>query len=378
VQTIPGWEANNVGVVALVSILGNVSTSQVRQDGTDPNHTEELSHSIVTFGQKVPVTVEQVGTDDQGNPTYRLVDGNHRYDAIRKLRKLNPADARWAVIKIFVKKFRNDWERTHYQSEMNAHETPAKLSTTSDAVVTLHNVILNGLQGAPAVVGNLHNSQGRNVTEPGKYAKDLNKAVKLLFPGFSAKQRKSVVRQLQGKRLPGKFGRWTAPEVKEAFIAWADSADMAYDEEFLHTVKNTNYVDWQLLARCFAAKSDAMEGTPYNSVRQRLWEDQQPSCNTVIVFWSDVAGKDNKALNEQRVKIIEKINKRNSSWMLRMFKGMGLVKIVDRILIAPQKRDKGCAEFGFFEVPVNSKGQFSTTLIAKSGWDTESKQAAAK
>ena len=50
----------------------------------------------------------------------------------------------------------------------------------------------------------------------------------------------------------------------------------------------------------------------------------------------------------------------------------------DSILIAPQKRDKGCAEFGFFEVPVNSKGQFSTTLIAKSGWDTESKQAAAK
>ena len=131
------WETKNVKPIALGFILGKVSGAQIRQDGTDQHHTEEVLNSIVTFGQKVPVTVEQVGHDAQGNPTYRIVDGNHRYDAISKLQEKNPSDARYAVIKVFVENFKNDWERTKYQSDMNAHETPSKLSSENDAVVSL-------------------------------------------------------------------------------------------------------------------------------------------------------------------------------------------------------------------------------------------------
>jgi hypothetical protein len=46
--------------------------------------------------------------------------------------------------------------------------------------------------------------------------------------------------------------------------------------------------------------------------------------------------------------MINKINKRNKSWLLRVFNPLGSVNLVDRIFIAPQKRDEGCAETGFF------------------------------
>jgi hypothetical protein len=358
------WETKNVKPIALGFILGKVSGAQIRQDGTDPHHTEEVLNSIVTFGQKVPVTVEQVGHDAQNNPTYRIVDGNHRYDAISKLQEKNPSDARYAVIKVFVENFKNDWERTKYQSDMNAHETPSKLSSENDAVVSLKHVINNGLSGAPPAVAKLHNSHDDNFNNTTQYTKDLKKAVRLMFPGFSENQCKNVVRTLQSKELPGKFQRWTAGAVKEAFMNWALCSGIDYDEDMLHTIKNENYIDWQLIGRCIATKSD------YSKPPPRSRNDE----NIVIMYWSNITGKDNKALNNHRVKMIEKINKRNSSWMFRTFKGFGKVKAVDRIFLAPQKRDVAEEEVGFFEVKKNAKGQFSTTLIARDGWNTKTSE----
>ena len=176
----------------------------------------------------------------------------------------------------------------------------------------------------------------------------------------------------------GRFGRWTASEAKDAFIDWADVSGISYDEDFLHTVKNENYIDWQLIARCFAAKDEAPRETFLQRIRNVWTSTEGAPENIVVMFWSDVDGKDNQALDEHRVKMINKINKRNKSWLLRVFNPLGSVKLVDRLFIAPQKRDGGCVETGFFEVPKNSKGEFSTTLTAKTGWDTEPKEAAAK
>ena len=386
VQTTPGWEAANIKVIGLDYIAAESSFSQVRQDGTDPRHSEELSYSILTNGQKVPVTVEITGQRPDGTTIYESVDGNHRAAAIRRLRKFNPKDARWSTIKVRVESFKTDWDRLIYQTEQNNHESPVKVSCADDATICLLNIIINGMDGAPASITKLQGSQGRNVTEPGKYEKDLNKAVKLLFPALPAGKRKAVVRNLQGKRLPGKFGRWDAALVKDAFAIWADSAGVKFDYEVLHTLKAYNYIDWELIGRCFASKDDAnyVEWTgdqeknceaqdiffERNNNRWMPVEDAPES--TVILYLRDVTGKNNKNIDEQRTKMIEKINKRNNSWLLRTLgSAVGRVALVDRIFIAPQKRDVGCKESGFYEVPKNSKGEFSTTLTARTGWDTE-------
>ncbi len=102
ITTIPNWDQNNVKAIPLVSIIGRTTGTQPRQAGTDPTHVQSLMGSICTFAQQVPVTVELVGQDAQGNPTYRLVDGNHRLTAITQLHKLNKSDARWVVIKAVV------------------------------------------------------------------------------------------------------------------------------------------------------------------------------------------------------------------------------------------------------------------------------------
>jgi hypothetical protein len=378
ITTIPNWEQNNVQAIPLVSIIGKTTGTQPRQAGTDPNHVQSLMGSISMFAQQVPVTVELVGQDRQGNPTFRLVDGNHRFTAITQLHKLNKSDARWVLIKAVVEKFPNQYAKFAYQSDANSHKLVAKPSGINDAIVGILNIINNGLQGAPKKIQALHNSQGRNQHDSTKYGRDLNAAIKTLYPNLTDKERASAVRQLQGKRLPGRFARWTASEAKDSFVDWADTSGISYDEDFLHTVKNDNYIDWQLIARCFAAKDEAPRETFLQRIRNVWTSTEGAPENIVIMFWSDVDSKDNQALDEHRVKMINKINKRNKSWLLRVFNPLGSVNLVDRLFIAPQKRDGGCVETGFFEVPKNSRGEFSTTLTAKTGWDTEPKEAAAK
>jgi hypothetical protein len=201
------WVRKNVLDIDLQYIEKESGGTQVRQDGTDSTHVEQLCHSILTFGQRVPITVEIVGKRENGTTIYRIVDGNHRYKTIKKLHKDNPNDADYFTIKVIVKKFKDDYARIKYQTEANAHETPVKVSTTSDALVVMKSIIDVGLPGAPKVISKLHGSAGRNISEPSKYEKDLKSALKELFPGLSAKQRASVTRNLQGKELPGKFGR---------------------------------------------------------------------------------------------------------------------------------------------------------------------------
>jgi len=364
VQSTPNWIPNNVKDIDLYYIEPESGKTQVRQGGTDSTHVEQLTHSIVTFGQKVPVTVENSGTRHDGTTIYTIVDGNHRYATILKLRKNNPKDARWFNIKVIVRSFKNDFERLAYQSDANAHETPAKLSSISDAVVTLKDIILNGIDGAPPAVSKLAGSSQMNFSNPNKYKKELNAASKLLFPGMSARQRAKVIRDIQGRQLPGKFGRHTAGSVREDFLLWAkeclDGGEFL-NGDFIHTVKNFNYIDWQLVARLFSARA---EGGPSSS------EDGNE--NVAIIYYNEVSNKTNSDLDDHRRKMVELLNRRNNSWFLKSVRGNSKKKvaIVDRIFIAPQKRESTCAETGFFEVPKNSKGEFSCTLIMTNGWDT--------
>ena len=166
VRSTPGWKSANVKTISIDYIEKESGFSQVRQEGTDSKHADQLSNSIAAIGQRVPITVEVTGTRPDGTTIYENVDGNHRLAAIRKLRKNNPKDARWSTIEVYVEQFSGDWDRLKYQAEQNNHEAPVKVTSSNDAIKVIHDIIINGVNdnNAPKHVRDLFGTQSRNVT----------------------------------------------------------------------------------------------------------------------------------------------------------------------------------------------------------------------
>jgi len=350
------WDQDNVDKIEISYIIGaGGATAQVRQAGLDNNHVNELIESIFTHGQQVPVTLEDVGKRPDGTTQYRLVDGEHRYRAYMKLKEANPQDNRWKSIRAYTKCFNDDWDRLQYQSKSNHHGLPAKSNSNSDASLMLSHVVDGNIPGLPASVQKLAGSRSRNSTSPKKYLKELQGALKILYPDMSAKRCKSIATAFV-KSIPGKLKSYSANIVKTDFDDWAGDASVALSgDDVIQTVKNHNYIDWQLIARQFASKSDTNN-----------------KCNNVtLMFWADIAGKDHDALDKHRTDMITLINKRNASSILK--KGR---RLTDRLFIAPQKQNSSHNENGFYEVVMDSNGNFPAAAPT-TGWDTRPIQAAA-
>ena len=343
----PNWDKNNVSNIELTHIIGaGGATAQVRQGGLDNGHVTALVESIFTQQQKVPVTVEDVGKRPDGTTQYRLVDGEHRYRAIMKLNSANPNDHRWKHIKAVTKIFSDDWKRLEFQSKSNNHGLPSKGNANSDAALMLGHVVDGSIPGLPASLKSLAGSHGRNSTSPAKYLTDLQKALKTLYPQMPAQKRKVVAKAFI-RTIPGKMRNYSASDAKADFDEWAGNTNVALTSPYkVHTVKNYNYIDWQLIARLFATKSDT-----------------QNNCNITVIYWSDIQGKDHDALDRHREDMISKINKRNASSMLK--KGR---RLTDRVFMAPQKQNSNCDEHGFYEVEMDKNGKF--TSPPDIGWDT--------
>ena len=344
----PDWEKNNVSNIELTYIIGaGGATAQVRQGGLDNGHVTELIESIFTHGQHVPVTLEDVGKRPDGTTQYRLVDGEHRYRAFMKLARANPGDMRWKHIKAYIKSFKDDYSRLIYQSHSNHHGLPAKSNANADATLMLSHVVDGAIPGLPASLKSLAGSRGRNSTSPAKYLTDLQNALKTLYPDMSAKRRRSVATAFV-KSIPGKLRNYSASTVKDEFDEWAGDVNLSLTNlDKIHAIKNHNYIDWQLIARLFATKSDTHN-----------------KCNNItIMYWSDTQGKDHDALDDHRDDMITQINKRNASSILK--KGR---RLTDRVFVAPQKQNSNHDENGFYELKMDNDGKFVSA--PETGWDT--------
>ena len=350
------WDEENVDKIELAYIIGaGGATAQVRQAGLDNGHVAALIESIFTHGQQVPVTLEDVGKRPDGTTQYRLVDGEHRYRAFMKLKLAKPKDSRWKNIKACVKSFGDDWKRLEYQAQSNHHGLPAKSNANGDATLMLSHVVDGNVPGLPASLQKLAGSRGRNASSPEAYLKDLQVALKTLYPDMPAKRCKAIATAFV-KSIPGKLKNYSASIVKDDFGVWSREAKLSLtDDDVIQTVKNHNYIDWQLVARLFASKSDTNN-----------------KCNNVtLMFWADIAGKDHDALDMHRIDMITLINKRNASSILK--KGR---RLTDRLFIAPQKQNSSSDEYGFYEMKVDQNGNFPTG-VPKTGWDSRPQQAAA-
>tara|TARA_Y100000361_G_C11037084_1_gene277882 strand:+ start:144 stop:668 length:525 start_codon:yes stop_codon:yes gene_type:complete len=164
---------------------------------------------------------------------------------------------------------------------------------------------------------------------------------------MSAKRRKSVATAFV-KSIPGKLRNYSASTVKDEFDEWAGDVNLSLTNlDKIHAIKNHNYIDWQLIARLFATKSDTHN-----------------KCNNItIMYWSDTQGKDHDALDDHRDDMIAQINKRNASSILK--KGR---RLTDRVFVAPQKQNSNHDENGFYELKMDNDGKFVSA--PETGWDT--------
>jgi hypothetical protein len=346
--------------IAIGSIEPSSSKSQVRQAGERQAHVESLIEEIESIGQQVPITIEEKPKNSDGTSHYRIVEGNHRYAAIKKLRKTT-GDSRYAVIKAVRKKFKDDYDRLQYQIEANNHTGVSLKSSVADSVVVLKSFVFSDkpVSGAPPDIKRLHGSARLNITNPPAYAKMLKNAIKQFWPDYGYKKVNNIVKSfLKDPQLPGKFASFNADSVKSEFNEWVASTgesigQVSSEGEELYSIlsiKNNNHIDYGLIGQAFRHKTES----PASKIHK----------NIAVIFWSDIAGKSFKDLDEHRKGMVEKINARNRSDILA--RGC---KIIDEIYIAPQKRD-GCEEHGFYKMPKTSKGAFSIKQIPDAGWNT--------
>ena len=126
----------------------NYSVSQMRTSGADSAHVADLKAKILANGQDIPVSLEKIkGQRDKHD--YRLIDGNHRYSAIREINEeLKEAGEPELLIKVVVHMGLTTRRRKELQIIWNNHE-PALRSTLQDEVsqfvdlINNHNIIDN-------------------------------------------------------------------------------------------------------------------------------------------------------------------------------------------------------------------------------------------
>ena len=362
IMSSPEWETKNVKTISLNYIQGEeTSLSQVRQGGIDNSHLKEVQDSIKTKGQEVPITVEDIGKDENGNTTYKLIDGGHRFLAIKKLRDSNKADknrmSRWSVIRAHVTEFESDYERKQYQYDANEHTLPAKSSGPSDHATWLKELVYDGFVGAPANLNKLHRSSHRNKTDPTQYEQDLREALSFQFPDLGDRKRNSAVRSfLNG--VPGKFKTWDSERAQEALKKHVNNSKTVClpDKYKFVAIRETNHV-------FFAAAGNSLAATLSKEDRNR---------EIVAIIWTNkTRGKENKDIDNARRETLHKINALNSHHMINRNK-----KLISRVFVAPQKLDDYVEE-GFYEVTLN-KNRFMEYDVPTTGFDTTSEEQQAQ
>jgi len=146
-------KGSNPGVVPFDKIIRRPDKDQNRADDLDEEHITDLMSDIDSNGLKDPITVE-AATDDNGEATgyYYIVDGHHRYQAIKRLRKQtkgSPSGSiKWDSVKVSFRRFDCRGDKLTYAFVANTHPGKShKKHTLKDAILTLMDVAKEGYFG---------------------------------------------------------------------------------------------------------------------------------------------------------------------------------------------------------------------------------------
>ena len=322
--------------------------SQVRQGDRLSSHVRDLENQIAQRGQEVPITVGKPITDRDSQyfglrPIY---DGNHRYTAKTNIL----ADADWdsltpeerkelSTIKAVVKSFKNVEQLENYQLDCNEHSV-SQTTTESDYSVVLLRRMKNPRQYKPFPYGITFNNFGTRTKNDFDVIVDYCKKLWKL----NAYQAKKVVKAALDKHPAAKLRSYTRAEATKFF-----------SKDFLGTGVNGNTVRW--LGKKASEESNGY--VPYflgsvshvfpNLAGGSFLSKTINSTNTTVAVFYDANtwGTSAKGLLDYRERALEKVNKINTSGMLRD-------DLVNEVVFLPQLK----TEQNLIYAKRNANGEF--------------------
>ena len=123
----PGWDNDKY------------KKSQVRVSGEQRQHVSDLVASIQSDGLQKPITVEKIPHAKKGKPQYRIIDGNHRFSALREINKLRVENKLQPLkINVDVRKYKPtaDRERKILEEQMSLNNHSPTLKSSLDDIVS--------------------------------------------------------------------------------------------------------------------------------------------------------------------------------------------------------------------------------------------------
>ncbi len=132
-------QQNNIKDIPLLDIDVPSKPAQARAQvtaGTSRSevHINDLANDIDKHGQAVPITVEPIA-----NNRYKLVCGNHRFEAKKILRGHH-------TISAYVRSFSDDTERDCWQLQENVDDKPRLSATHDDIHKSVRKIIMDNAQ----------------------------------------------------------------------------------------------------------------------------------------------------------------------------------------------------------------------------------------
>ena len=131
-----------------VMCMSTYGISQVRVEGIDPTHVDNLVKSIEGKGQQVPIQIEPKLIVSEGSPAWDLTNGGHRMNAIKIINK-SRAKANLPPIKVraeILPRFTDPNTRLLEQMLLNEVD-PVKPNQIEDLVSIFQTLIQNGVLG---------------------------------------------------------------------------------------------------------------------------------------------------------------------------------------------------------------------------------------
>jgi hypothetical protein len=367
--TDPTWRKNNIKQISLIDINDDI-TSQVRQAGVVSSHVRAVAGSISREGQQIPVTLELITEKGKSCHTYRLVDGNHRFLAVKHINESRPEDQRILTVDAIIKVFNSEAERLEYQALANAGGLPVLQSTINDALGVLKKMLDSNSLDQPNIKSPVYkpvmeirstanNKKSLSTRVKNKWDSNMKKVITSYYPHFTEKEVNKVINKFADK-LPCDYYNYTYDTIRGGFKEWAVKANEVIEKK---GAKKGEYVECQQQSWRPSNKGHVVSSTFLN-------KSGNPKDKQVVTVWcNNPSGYNDARLDLERIKMVQAIESQcNSSSILKKN-----VQLVDEIYIAPQKKTKGCLENGWFKVSKKSNGTFDTDSIPTAGWSTKKK-----
>ena len=338
----PDWAAKNVIPLSLDVLEIREEGGQSRVNGIIPSNVMAIATDFEFQGQLVPITVTKSGDK------FEVVEGNHRVQASIFLNdKHGETTSRFSTVRAYVKEFASEAEKMLYQVKQNNH-LPAKSNAVADIAKVVS--ILDGDHGLQPE-GFAKPIPMYHPEYPQEYEKSLDEWIKASF-SFKPSDRKKIREMVTGKYENKKLQ--TFGNKAEAAKFFRESNDLGWIGKKVGDESN----GWVMYAVNKA--SHVFPNIAGNGLKRKT--EHSSDKVALCVYMSNLFGKTGRHVDDYRRKIVESVNKLNTSRLLTH-----KAKIVDKIFLLPQKLEGVENPDKLYEVSVTSSGKFTLNL-PKKGW----------